>query len=104
MLKGDNEQIDTTVLAKVGVDVNGARKSKALQLLATHHVNIDVNSPEAKRVLRKIDMRIMPMVFAIYLLQLMVRRSSLRSSSLLSTCMANRHPHYRTRTVCHSQQ
>lgn len=49
------------------------KEDKALQLLAgLDNADFDVNSPEARRVLRKIDRRIMPMVFAIYLLQLMV--------------------------------
>jgi ACS family allantoate permease-like MFS transporter len=53
--------------------MNDHPKDKALDLLAHSHVAFDPNSAEAKRVLRKIDMRIMPMIFAIYLLQLMVR-------------------------------
>lgn len=59
-------------LAKAGIDIEAASKSKALELLAAHHVDFDANSEEAKRVLQKIDMRIMPMVLGIYLLQLMV--------------------------------
>ena len=47
-------------------------KDKALELLANHHITFDPSSPEAKRLLRKIDMRIMPMIFTLYLLQLMV--------------------------------
>jgi hypothetical protein len=47
-------------------------KDKVLDLLQRHHVEFDPNSDEAKRVLRKIDWRIMPMIFTIYLLQLMV--------------------------------
>jgi hypothetical protein len=54
------------------VDLQAAKKDKALGLLATHHVAFNPNSAEAKRVLRKIDMRIMPMIFTVYLLQLMV--------------------------------
>jgi ACS family allantoate permease-like MFS transporter len=57
------------------VDKQQAAKDKALALLSTHHVAFDSNSAEAKRVLRKIDMRIMPMVFTIYLLQLMDKNS-----------------------------
>ncbi|KAK9771617.1 putative Major facilitator superfamily (MFS) profile domain-containing protein [Seiridium cardinale] len=53
----------------------GATKDKALDLLAHHHVDFDPNSAEAKRVLRKIDWRIMPMIFTIYLLQLMDKNS-----------------------------
>jgi hypothetical protein len=44
---------------------------KALELLAAHHIDFDPNSAEAKRVLRKIDMRIMPMCFFVYILMLM---------------------------------
>lgn len=50
----------------------GGPKDKALDLLANHAVAFDPNSEVAKRVLRKIDMRIMPMIFTVYLLQLMV--------------------------------
>ncbi|KAH7137833.1 permease of the major facilitator superfamily [Dactylonectria macrodidyma] len=51
------------------------RKHGALDLLASHPITFDPNSTEAKRVLRKIDMRIMPMIFTIYLLQLMDKNS-----------------------------
>lgn len=54
------------------MDVQAASKDKALGLLAAHHVDFDPNSVEAKRVLRKIDMRVMPLIFTVYLLQLMV--------------------------------
>ncbi|RFU30475.1 hypothetical protein B7463_g5877, partial [Scytalidium lignicola] len=56
---------------EAAVDIDAARKDKALALLATHHVVFDPNSPEARRVLRKIDWRVMPLVFRVYLLQLM---------------------------------
>ncbi|KAH8782314.1 major facilitator superfamily domain-containing protein [Hyaloscypha sp. PMI_1271] len=62
-------------LEKAGIDQQAASKDKALGLLATHHVNFDPSSTEAKRVLRKIDMRIMPMVFVVYMLQLMDKNS-----------------------------
>lgn len=50
-----------------------AYRDKALDLLTHHQTsNIDLNSPEAKRVLRKIDMWMMPMMIGVYWLQLMV--------------------------------
>ncbi|KAL4879451.1 permease of the major facilitator superfamily [Aspergillus karnatakaensis] len=52
-----------------------AGREKALDLLATHHVDFDPDSLEAKRVKRKIDLRIMPMIFIVYLLQLMDKNS-----------------------------
>lgn len=48
---------------------------KALDILAKRNLTFDPNSPEAKRVRWKIDMRIMPMIFAIYCLQLMDKNS-----------------------------
>jgi hypothetical protein len=59
----------------VGVDEKQAQKDKALNLLSQHHVDFDPNSDEAKRVLRKIDMRIMPIIWFMYLLQLMDKNS-----------------------------
>ncbi|KAF7514887.1 hypothetical protein G7054_g14914 [Neopestalotiopsis clavispora] len=53
----------------------GASHDKALDLLQRHRIDFDPNSDEAKRVLRKIDRRIMPMIFTIYLLQLMDKNS-----------------------------
>ncbi|KEY74559.1 hypothetical protein S7711_07162 [Stachybotrys chartarum IBT 7711] len=50
-------------------------KDKALDLLTSHPITFDPNSEIAKRVLRKIDMRIMPMIFTVYLLQLMDKNS-----------------------------
>jgi sugar phosphate permease len=55
----------------LGVDIDLAQKDKALALLDGSNVNFDPNSEEAKRVLRKIDMRIMPMVFFTYTIMLM---------------------------------
>jgi hypothetical protein len=46
-----------------------------LDLLANRHIVFDPDSPEAKRVRLKIDMRIMPMIFVIYCLQLMDKNS-----------------------------
>ncbi|KAL2825055.1 permease of the major facilitator superfamily [Aspergillus cavernicola] len=50
-------------------------RAKAIDLLAHHHVDFDPESAEAKRVRRKIDMRIMPMIFVVYCLQLMDKNS-----------------------------
>ena len=57
------------------MDVKNASKDKALGFLASHHVDFDPNSAEAKRVLRKIDMRVMPIAFTLYLLQLLDKNS-----------------------------
>ncbi|KAF7560364.1 hypothetical protein G7046_g3780 [Stylonectria norvegica] len=54
---------------------NHGHKDKALDLLENHHVAFDENSAESKRVLRKIDMRMMPMIFGVYCLQLMDKNS-----------------------------
>ncbi|KAH8668911.1 permease of the major facilitator superfamily [Xylariales sp. PMI_506] len=66
---------DAAVDIDIGPKKAEASKDKALELLAHHHVDFDPNSPEAKRVLRKIDWRIMPMIFTIYLLQLVDKNS-----------------------------
>lgn len=58
-----------------GVDEKQARKDKALNILSQNQVDFDPNSDEAKRVLRKIDRRIMPIIWLIYLLQLMDKNS-----------------------------
>ncbi|KAF3062064.1 hypothetical protein GL218_03970 [Daldinia childiae] len=58
-------------ITEVKVDARAASKDKARQLLLNHNVNFEPNSVEAKRVLRKIDMRIMPMCFCVYLLMLL---------------------------------
>jgi ACS family allantoate permease-like MFS transporter len=73
MLKKLQNQV--IMSASAGVDVNSVGHSKAQELLAHHHVDFDPDSAEAKRVLRKIDMRLMPMIFMIYLLQLMDKNS-----------------------------
>ncbi|KKK21935.1 hypothetical protein P175DRAFT_0529322 [Aspergillus ochraceoroseus IBT 24754] len=65
-----------------GVDQKRAAQDKALNLLAEHHVDFDPNSSEAKRVLRKIDMRILPMTIAIYTFMLM-DKNSLSFSALM---------------------
>lgn len=57
------------------------QQDKALRLLA-HGVgaDFDPNSKVAKKVLAKIDWRITPLIFAMYLLQLAVRRTNFDSS------------------------
>ncbi|OOQ89533.1 vitamin H transporter [Penicillium brasilianum] len=55
--------------------INMASRDKALNLLTTRHISFDPQSPDAKRVRRKIDMRIMPLIFVIYCLQLMDKNS-----------------------------
>lgn len=62
-------------LALAGVDEKQAAKDKALNLLNQHHVDFDPHSDEAKRVLRKIDLHIMPIIWFMYLLQLMDKNS-----------------------------
>ncbi|GAM44126.1 hypothetical protein TCE0_060r19500 [Talaromyces pinophilus] len=58
-----------------GINVQLASRDKALQLLAQNHVSFDPNSEETKRVRRKIDRRIMPLIFTVYLLQLLDKNS-----------------------------
>ena len=65
-------EISDKTLASAGVDVKAAHKDKALALLSHNHVDLDPNSPEARRVLRKIDMRILPMIYAVYIFMLIV--------------------------------
>lgn len=60
---------------KLAVDTKAAMKDKALNLLTVHNVEFDPNSPEAKRVLRKIDSRIIPMVLVVYILMLVDKNS-----------------------------
>lgn len=67
-LEGAGEQLP-------GKYIEMASRDKALNLLANHHTAFDPNSPEAKRVRWKIDMRIMPMIFVVYCLQLMDKNS-----------------------------
>ncbi|KAJ6083669.1 hypothetical protein N7467_007804 [Penicillium canescens] len=55
--------------------INVKGRDKALDLLANSAVSFDPNSPEARRVRWKIDMRILPMIFVIYCLQLMDKNS-----------------------------
>lgn len=60
-------------MAHAGVNVNGTRTSNALNLLAEQRVEVDLESPRARRLLRKIDMRTMPLVLGLYTLQFLVR-------------------------------
>ena len=59
-------------LASAGVDVQAAHKDKALALLAKVDIEFDPSSETAKRVLRKIDSRILPLVYSIYIFMLIV--------------------------------
>ena len=56
-------------------DVEIARRDRALALLSEHHVAFDPNSPEAKRVLQRIDHRIMPLILVVYTLMLVDKNS-----------------------------
>lgn len=67
-LEGAGEQLS-------GKYIETASRDKALNLLANRHAPFDPNSAEAIRVRWKIDMRIMPMIFVIYCLQLMDKNS-----------------------------
>ncbi|KAI0173746.1 permease of the major facilitator superfamily [Pestalotiopsis sp. NC0098] len=73
----DNADIGKGEITAIKMDhiVPGESKDKALDLLRRHNIEFDPDSDEAKRVLRKIDWRIMPMIFTIYLLQLMDKNS-----------------------------
>ncbi|KAH8898697.1 MFS general substrate transporter [Thozetella sp. PMI_491] len=61
-------------LAKIGVDKEAAEKDKALELLSAQ-IDFDPNSAEAKAVLRKIDLKIIPMVLVVYTLMLVDKNS-----------------------------
>jgi len=74
-MQTENIQLEAGVEQLTGDCIDVARRDKALRLLAGRHVDFDPNSPEAKRVRWKIDMRIMPMIFVIYCLQLMDKNS-----------------------------
>jgi hypothetical protein len=78
----DQGEVHVIPLEKADIYTDAARKDKALVLLATHHIVFNPSSAEAKRALRKIDIRIMPMVFIVYLLQLTA--SPLRKISALT--------------------
>jgi MFS transporter, ACS family, allantoate permease len=61
--------------SEAGQVIAVGKHDKALDLLAENHIDFDPESDDAKRLLRKIDWRIMPMVFTVYLLQLMDKNS-----------------------------
>ncbi|KAL2826776.1 major facilitator superfamily domain-containing protein, partial [Aspergillus pseudoustus] len=75
LTKGDDVEVEAAGPKLHGESFSLTGREKALDLLAHHHVDFDPNSPEAKRVKRKIDMRIMPMIFVVYCLQLMDKNS-----------------------------
>lgn len=52
-----------------------ASRDKALNLPTQNHVLFDPNLEEAKHVRQKIDRRIMPLIFTVYLLQLLDKNS-----------------------------
>lgn len=60
-------------MAHIGVKADGAQNSTAIKFLEEQQIEVDLASPAAKRVLRKIDMPIMPLVLGLYTLQLLVR-------------------------------
>lgn len=60
---------------RVVIKESTATQDKALALLADNDVEFDPQSPEAKRVLRKIDYRIMPILLAVYILMLVDKNS-----------------------------
>lgn len=57
------------------VKENTATHDKALALLADNDVVFDPDSDEAKRVLRKIDYRVMPILLTVYILMLVDKNS-----------------------------
>jgi hypothetical protein len=57
----------------VRIDAQAASKDKAIGLLATNHIAFAPNSVEAKRVLRKVNLRIVPMVLCVHTLIFVVR-------------------------------
>ncbi|GCB21683.1 uncharacterized transporter C417.10 [Aspergillus awamori] len=58
---GYNRPIGFAELAHNGIKLDEARRSNALKLLAEQRIEVDIASPAAKKVLRRIDMRIMPL-------------------------------------------
>ncbi|KAF2642453.1 permease of the major facilitator superfamily [Massarina eburnea CBS 473.64] len=72
MDKGDTKKNRDVEIA---VDVDEAKKDKALALLTAQNLQFDHNSPEAKAVLRKIDTRIVPMVLSVYVIMLVDKNS-----------------------------
>lgn len=57
------------------VKENTGAQDKALALLSENDTDFDPNSEEAKRVLRKIDYRIMPILLVVYILMLVDKNS-----------------------------
>ncbi|KAI2861242.1 hypothetical protein CBS63078_7960 [Aspergillus niger] len=72
---GYNRPIGFAELAHNGIKLDEARRSNALKLLAEQTIEVDIASPAAKKVLRRIDMRIMPLVLGLYTLQLLDKNS-----------------------------
>ncbi|GKZ74156.1 hypothetical protein AnigIFM50267_011398 [Aspergillus niger] len=72
---GYNRPIGFAELAHNGIKLDEARRSNALKLLAEQRIEVDIASPAAKKVLRRIDMRIMPLVLGLYTLQLLDKNS-----------------------------
>lgn len=73
--KGELANMEEGGDSVAGDYIDLTRRDKVLGILAERDLNFDPNSPEAKRVRWKIDLRIMPMIFAIYCLQLMDKNS-----------------------------
>ncbi|PYH84597.1 permease of the major facilitator superfamily [Aspergillus uvarum CBS 121591] len=73
--KAENSNLQGDIETLPGDYANFADRDKALSLLVDRSDAFDADSSEAKRVRRKIDMRIMPMIFVIYCLQLMDKNS-----------------------------
>ncbi|GKZ35527.1 hypothetical protein AbraIFM66950_006189 [Aspergillus brasiliensis] len=72
---GYNRPISFADLAHTGGKHDETRLSNALKLLEERGTEVDLASLEAKKVLRKIDMRIMPLVLGLYTLQLLDKNS-----------------------------
>jgi len=70
-LTTDRQHVDTEACQVI----DSAKTDKALELLANNHIDFNPESEEARRLLRKIDWRLMPMIFTVYLLQLMDKNS-----------------------------
>lgn len=90
LLLQENDGVNIEAALAAGVDAEQAQKDKALAILAHNDIDFDMESDEAKRVLRKIDKRIMPIIWILYLLQLM-DKNSLRCAVYCSEGLAHRH-------------
>ena len=75
LLLQEHDGVNIEAALAAGVDAEQAQKDKALAILAHNDIDFDMESDEAKRVLRKIDKRIMPIIWILYLLQLMDKNS-----------------------------